>query len=369
MNTEYYELLEVSQSADKKEIKKAFKRLAKQHHPDKNTNNPNAEEEFKKINEAYQVLSDDQKRATYDRFGKEGLQGGSRGGGGGFTSSDFFDDVFSDFFGGSSSRSAKREPQAKYNQDLEIAVQLSFQEAVFGVKKEINYTFKTACEPCNATGADKGQLVSCSSCGGSGQMHIRQGFMTLSQTCSTCRGAGTMPGKSCSSCRGAGYKQSSEKLSLNIPEGVDNGNRIRVGGKGNIMPRNQRGDLYLHIEAREDEHFVRDGNDIYLEVSIFFTNILLSKIIKVPSIRGEVELNLHPKIKDKEHIVFRNGGVKDVNSHQKGNFITQIKILYPSSINKEQKNLLEELHSSFSVSGMNESSMSSIIDKMKSWFS
>jgi len=368
MNTEYYEILEINQNADKKEIKKAFKKLAKIHHPDRNTNNPNAEEEFKRINEAYQVLSDDKKRATYDRFGKEGLQGGG-GGGGGFASSDMFEDIFSDFFGGGSSRRQQRGPQQKYSQDLEIAVRLSFHEAIFGIKKEVNYNVKTACEPCNATGADGGEIVSCSSCGGSGQMHIKQGFMTLSQTCSACRGAGTMSARACGHCRGSGYKEVKEKLSLNIPEGVDSGNRIRVGGKGNIMPRGQRGDLYLQIEAGKDEHFVRDGNDIYLEVPVFFTNILLSKTIKVPSIKGEVELNLHSKIKDKEHIVFRNGGVKDVNSSQKGNFITQVKVLYPKSINKEQETLLEELHSSFSASQMNESSMDSIISRMKSWFS
>ncbi len=367
MNTEYYEILEINQNADKSEIKKAFKKLAKLHHPDRNTNNPNAEEEFKKINEAYQVLSDEKKRATYDRFGKEGLQGG--GGGGGFASSDFFEDVFSDFFGGGgSSGRQKRGPQYKYDQDLEIEVRLSFHEAIFGIKKEVDYKVKTACKPCGATGAENGEIVSCSSCGGTGQMHIRQGFMTLSQTCSACRGAGTMSAKSCGSCRGAGYKEIKEKLSLNIPEGVDSGNRIRVGGKGNIMPQGQRGDLYLHIDAGKDEHFIRDGNNIYLEVPIFFTNMLLSKTIKVPSIKGEVELKLHAKIKDKEQIVFRNGGVKDVNSNQKGNFIAQVKILYPNLINKEQEILLEELHNSFEVSGMNESAMGSIMDKMKSWF-
>lgn len=368
MNTEYYEILEINQNADKQEIKKAFKRLAKIHHPDRNRDNPNAEEEFKKINEAYQVLSDDQKRSAYDRFGKEGLQGGG-GGGGGFASSDFFDDIFSDFFGGGSSRKQSRGPQAKYAQDLEIVVNLSFHEAIFGTKKEIDFNFKTACEPCNATGADGGQLISCQTCGGSGQMHIKQGFMTLSQTCSSCRGAGTMPGSACSSCRGSGYKQASEKLSLNIPEGVDDGMRIRVGGKGNIMPRSQRGDLYLHIEAGKDEHFVRDGMDIYLEVPVFFTNILLSKSIKVPSIKGEVELNLNPKIKDKEQIVFRNGGVKDVNSSRKGNFITQIQVLYPKSMNSNQKELLEELHSSFVSESANTNSMGSIVDRVKSWFS
>lgn len=367
MEKTYYETLEINKTADKKEIKKAFKNLAKKYHPDRNTGDDSAEAKFKEINEAYQVLSDDEKRGMYDRFGKDGLQGASRGGNSGFASSEFFDDIFGNFFGGGGGGRRSQRTQYKYSQDLEVPVKMSFHEAIFGAKKNISFQYKTACDPCGGTGADGAQLKTCSTCGGNGQMHIRQGFMTISQTCSSCHGAGSMPSKSCGNCKGNGYIAKSEKLALNIPEGVNSGNRIRVGGKGNILPRAGRGDLYLSIEVKEDEHFIRDGNDIYLEVPIFFTNILLSKKIKVPSIKGEVEIKLHPKIKDKEHIVFRNAGVKDVNSHNKGNFIVQTKILYPKSISSEQTELLNKLHESFSISEDN-NFMSSIVDNMKSWF-
>jgi len=364
MERTYYEILGVSQSADKKEIKKAFKAKAKQHHPDKNRGDSEAEEVFKEINEAYQVLSDESKRATYDRFGKEALDGGGGGSRSGFGS---FEDIFEDFFGGGGSSQKSRNSGEKFSEDLEIVINLSFRDAIFGVKKDMSFEYKTACSPCSGTGADGGRLVHCHQCEGHGKIHIRQGFMSIAQTCPVCHGNGTMPSKSCGSCRGNGFNVVSEKVSFSIPEGVDDGNRMRVGGKGNVLASGSRGDLYLQMNVEKDKDFIRDGSDIYMEIPIFFTNILLSKSMTIPSIRGELELSLHPKIKDKEHIVFRNKGVKDVNGSQIGRFIVQTKIIYPTSINKNQEELLSNLHDSFYQSMDNENVFDKVFNKVKSW--
>jgi len=368
----YYEILEVEKSADKSTIKKAYRKMAMKYHPDKNPGDNEAEENFKAVNEAYQVLSDEEKKSIYDRYGKQGLEG--HGQGGGFSRGGGFDDlgsIFEEMFGGSfgGGRSQRQRKTYNYNLDTEIQINLEFNEAIFGVNKEIKYRYKTACKSCKGTGAKGGKLSTCSTCNGQGQVHMKQGFMTFAQTCPHCEGTGQSVAQKCTDCSGLGYDEKNESFKVDIPEGVNTGNRIRVGGRGNIAPDGSRGDLYISINVIEDKHFVRHDDDIYLEVPLFFTQIALGDTITVPSLDGELELKIPASTVDKQQFTFKGEGVKSVNGYGKGNFIVQIKIKYPESLNSEQKELLGKLQESFGIeSKPHEDMFSGIFDTVKGWF-
>lgn len=368
----YYEILEVSQSADKAEIKKAYRKMAKKYHPDKNQGDADAEHNFKLCNEAYQVLSDDQQRSIYDRYGKEGLQGGG-GGRGGFSGgfddlSSVFEEMFGGFSGGSS-RQRRRAPEEKYPLDLGLKMNISFKEAVFGCEKELDFKYKESCGSCKGTGAKDGKVKTCSQCSGQGQVYMKQGFMTFSQTCPVCHGEGTQVSEKCSDCKGQGYSETKDTVTIKVPAGIDNENRLRVSGHGNKSKSGSRGDLYVTFSVEEDETFIRHGNDIYIEVPVFFTQAVLGETIKIPSLTGELELKLTKGTKDKAQFNFRNEGVADVHGHGKGDLIAQITLAYPSSLNDEQTELLEKLQESFGIeSKPHESTFESAFDKVKSWF-
>lgn len=377
MDLEYYEILEITKTADAAEIKKAYRKLALQYHPDRNQGNKEAEEKFKAINEAYQVLSDEQKRATYDRYGKSGLdsQGFSH-----FSDMRYedimgdlgsiFESVFGGGFGsggGFSGGSSKQN--RKYNLDLEAEVTLAFNEAIFGTKKEVTFSYKKPCDDCDGTGSKDKSKATCKECKGKGQVFYRQGFMTFSQTCPACNGKGSVVTNPCPSCNAKGYSQVEDKVTIDIPEGIDNNNRIRVAGKGNIDERGGRGDLYILVHVKEDEHFVRHNDDIYIEVPVFFTQVALGETIKIPTIRGEAELELPLGAKDKQQFIFKNEGVKNVHTHQLGSMITQISIRYPKKLTKEQRELLIQLQEEFGVeTKAKDDKFESVFDKIKSWF-
>ena len=368
----YYELLEISKESSKGEIKKAYRKMAMKYHPDKNPGDKKAEEMFKEINEAYQVLSDDEKKSIYDRYGREGLEGhGQRGQGGGFGGFDDLSSVFEEMFGGGFGGGSRQRAQKSYNYNLDTQenVNLEFNEAIFGTKKTIKFKYKTACKGCKGTGAKGGKLSSCGTCNGQGQVHMRQGFMTFAQTCPTCNGAGQSVKDKCKSCKGKGYDEKEETLAIDLPEGVNTGNRMRVGGKGNIAPNGTRGDLYINIQVSEDENYVRHDDDIYIELPIFFTQIALGTTITVPGIRGELELKIPKNTKDGEQFTFRNEGVKDVNGNRRGNFIVQVNIQYPSNLTSEQEELLNKLQESFGLEGKaHEDSFCNMFEKVKNWF-
>ena len=374
-NLSYYEILEVERNADKTVIKKAYRSMAKKYHPDKNPGDSEAEKRFKLCNEAYQCLSDDSQRSIYDRYGKEGLQG--MGGGGGRRSSGGFDDLGSMFedmfsgFGGGSSRSRRQNPadMDKYPLDMNVDMYISFHEAIFGCEKEIEFTYKSSCKPCKGTGAKDGKLSTCSQCKGQGQVYMKQGFMTFSQTCPECHGTGSSASTSCKSCRGEGYEEKREKVTVKIPAGIDSANRLRVSGKGNVSKRGSRGDLYVTFEVKPDKHFIRDGNDVYIEIPVFFTQAITGENLTIPSLTGELELKLDVGTKDKQHFKFRGEGIADVHGHGKGDLIAQVNLTYPKKINEEQKELLNKLQESFGIeSKPHESVLDSAIDKMKNWF-
>lgn len=350
---DYYEVLEITRTSDKEVIKKAYRKMALKYHPDRNPDDKHAEEQFKRVNEAYEVLSDDAKRQIYDKYGKEGLQNSGFSGFSGRDFSDIFGDlgsIFESAFGANFGFSNKNaSAQGKYSLDEIIGLELSFKEAVFGCKKQIHNSFKIACSDCKGTGAKDGKLTTCSDCGGKGQVYMRQGFMTFAQTCPTCKGAGQKANEKCAKCKGSGFEMSEEDFEVNIPEGIDDGHKIRISGRGNADKDGKRGDLYIAISVAEDTNFVRDGENVYIEVPVFFTSIVLGTTLKIPSLRGELELRIPPNTRDKEQFVFDNEGIKDVNSSYRGKFVAQIKITYPPKLNAEQKALVEKLQESFGV--------------------
>ncbi len=375
LDIDYYELLEITKDADKSTIKKAYRKMAMKYHPDKNPGDNEAEERFKAVNEAYQVLSDEEKKALYDRYGKQGLEGHGRGHSG---FSGGFDDLGSIFeemfgqsgFGGFGGGRSRQRKTYNYNLDIGVELKVEFNEAVFGCKKDVIYKYKTACDSCKGTGAKDGKLATCKTCAGQGQVHTRQGFMTFAQTCPSCHGSGEAAADKCKKCDGNGYEEKEEKFKVDIPEGVNNGNRIRVSNKGNIAPDGSRGDLYLQINVKEDKHFIRHEDDIYIEVPLFFTQVALGDTITIPGLRGELSLEIPQGAKDKEQFKFKNEGVKSVQGRGKGDLIVQIKIQYPKKINEKQKELLEKLQESFGIeSKPHESNFESMFDKVKSWFS
>ena len=371
---DYYEVLEVSRDCSGAELKKAYRKLALKYHPDRNPDNHEAEEKFKIVNEAYQILSDNEKRGIYDRYGKEGLQGQGMGGGFGGANMDDIMDIFNSMFGGAGGFGGgfghtRRDPSQKYALDFEIELNLAFNEAIFGCEKKIEIVYKTPCRDCNGTGAKEGKMETCDYCGGQGQVIMRQGPMQFAQTCPKCHGEGKKIAQKCAACQGKGYDEKEETTTIKIPAGVDSGNRLRVQGHGNENKTGQRGDLYLTFYVEEDEHFVRNGNDIYIEVPVFFTQAILGEAISIPALKGELTLELKQGTKDKEQFVFENEGVVDVHSGRRGRLIAQIKMLLPKKIDDEQKILLEKLQESYGIeSHPHKSTFESAFEKVKNWF-
>ena len=363
----YYDVLEIEKGADKQAIKQAYRKMAKKYHPDKNPDDKEAEENFKVVNEAYQVLSDEQKRGIYDRYGKDGLEGHQQGGG--FSRGGGFDDLGSMFEEMFSGRRRQERKTYNYELDSEVKIHLEFNEAIFGINKEIKYKYKIACKSCKGTGAKGGKLSNCKTCNGQGQVHMKQGFMTFAQTCPHCEGSGKSATSKCSDCNASGYETIEKSFKVDIPEGVNNGNRIRVSNKGNVAPNGTKGDLYILISVKEDKNFIRHDDNIYLEVPLFFTQIALGETIKFPSLKGELELTIPKGTNDKQQFTFRGEGVKTVNGYGKGDFIVQIKIQYPESLNNEQKELLEKLQNSFGIeSKPHEDMFNSMFENVKNWF-
>lgn len=368
MEIDYYEVLEISKTSDSETIKKAFRKLALKYHPDRNQGNKEAEDKFKLINEAYQVLSDEQRRSVYDRYGKSGLEGGM-GGFGGFGADFDLGEIFSSFFGGDfGGQSKKRRSLDKYPLDFEISIGIEFNEAIFGIEKELEYKVKKPCVSCKGTGSKDGLHQTCPHCHGRGRISRQRGFMSFVQECPYCHGTGEVVKERCGKCSGAGYEEEKHNIKIDIPAGVDDGMRMRVGGKGNFSVDGGRGDLYVNISVEPDEHFVRNGNDVYIEIPVFFTQAALGESITIPTLKGTTELKLPVGTKDKQQFVFENEGVKSVNSKKIGRLIAQISVQTPSKLNDEQRELLNKLQASFGIEGGKSSADESVFDKVINWF-
>ena len=361
---DYYKILGVERTATKVEIKKAYRKLAMKYHPDRNPGDKEAEEMFKKINEAYQVLSDDEKRAIYDKYGKEGLEGQ-----GYKTDFDFGDifDIFNDIFGGGGFSQQSKSQQMPYDIDKTVEITLEFEEAVYGISKEIEISYFKPCKECEGSGAEEKET--CPTCHGRGNVVMGNGFMRISQTCPQCNGRGFIAKKVCNACNGKGYIIKKEKVKIDIPAGVDTGMRMRVPSKGNEYPGFGRGDLYLIFKVKESKIFKRHGNNLIVEVPIFFTSAILGDTVKIPTLNGEKEIEIKPYTKDKTKVIFKGEGIPDPNTGYKGDLIAILNIVYPKKLTDEQKELLEKLHKSFGGEiKEHKSILEEAIDKVKGWF-
>ncbi|WP_116472453.1 molecular chaperone DnaJ [Zobellella maritima] len=345
---DYYEVLGVAKGADEREIKKAYKRLAMKYHPDRNKDDADGVEKFKEATEAYEVLTDAQKRAAYDQFGHAGVngqQGGGHGFGGGGDFSDIFGDVFGDIFGGGQ----RRQQRASRGADLRYNMELTLEEAVRGVTKEIKVPTLVGCELCDGSGAKPGsEAKTCSTCHGAGQVHMRQGFFTVQQACPHCRGKGKIISDPCHKCHGEGRYQKTKTLSVKIPSGVDTGDRIRLSGEGEAGESGApAGDLYVQVHVREHEIFVRDGNNLYCEVPISFSAAALGGEVEVPTLDGRVKLKIPAETQTGRMFRLKDKGVRSARNGLMGDLVCKVYIETPVKLTEEQKSLLRQLEESF----------------------
>ncbi|UTW46530.1 molecular chaperone DnaJ [bacterium SCSIO 12696] len=366
---DYYEVLGVAKNASEAELKKAYRRVAMKHHPDRNPDNKESEEKFKEASEAYEVLSDSEKRAAYDQYGHAGVdsQGGFGGGGfGGGNFSDIFGDVFGDIFGGGGGRS---RGGPRRGADLSYTMELDLEEAVKGVAKKIRIPTLVSCKTCDGSGAKKGTSpVTCDTCSGSGQVRMQQGFFAVQQPCPKCRGRGTIIKDPCTSCHGQGRVEEHKTLSVNIPAGVDNGDRIRLSGEGEAGPEGgPNGDLYVQVSVREHDIFHRDGRNLYCEVPISFTDAALGGELEVPTLDGRVKLKIPTETQTGKLFRIRGKGVAPVRGGGTGDLLCRVVVETPINLSDEQKDLLRQLHTTCS-DGKHSPRKTSWFDGVKQFF-
>ena len=334
---DYYDLLGVSRDATADDLKKAFRQLAMKYHPDRNPDNKESEEKFKKINEAYSCLSDAQKRAHYDRFGTaEGMGGGYSGAGFG----DIFGDIFGDFGG------TRRQRPAK-GSDLRYDLAISLSEAVFGTEKTLDFPRWETCKECRGNGSEPGKTPeTCPACKGTGQIRFQQGFFSVSRSCSKCQGTGIKITHPCKNCKGTGRIQEHKSISLKIPAGVDTGSRLRISGEGEPGEYGgPHGDLYVVLNIEEHPFFKREGTEIFCEVPVSFPQAALGTEIEVPTIDGTTKLKIPSGTQSGRLFTIKGKGAPRVGSHQRGNQIVRIYVEVPAKLTPRQKELLEEFSS------------------------
>lgn len=346
---DYYEVLGVPRDADEDTLKKAYRRLAMKYHPDRNPGDASAEEKFKEANEAYEVLTDPNKRAIYDRHGHEGLSRGGGGGGfgdvGGFA--DIFGDVFADIFGGG------RRGGPRRGADLRYVMELTLEQAAFGCKQQIRIPCWSDCEACNGQGSADGRPPqTCPSCRGSGQIRVQQGFFVMQQTCPTCRGHGTVILDPCRVCRGSGRVQREKTLEVDVPAGVDTGDRIRLTGQGEPGVRGApNGDLYVQFNVKPHEFFERDGNDLYCTVPVSMVTAALGGEVEVPTLEGAALLKIPEGTQNGRTFRLRQRGLRSVRGGAQGDLICQLRVETPVKLTKRQRELLEQLRDSMAGEG------------------
>ncbi|MDQ2695525.1 MAG: molecular chaperone DnaJ [Pseudomonadota bacterium] len=340
---DYYEILGVARNASEDELKKAYRRLAMKHHPDRNPGDAVAEEHFKEAKEAYEVLSHPQKRAAYDQFGHAGVTAaaGGQSGFGGTSFTDIFGDVFGDIFS-----NMRGGPQQAYRgADLRYTLDLSLEEAVFGTTAKVRIPTLVTCEACSGSGAKAGtKPVTCPTCNGVGQVRMQQGFFSIQQTCPRCRGRGVVIPDPCAACRGSGRVEEQKTLSVKVPAGVDNGDRIRLSGEGEAGENGgPAGDLYVQIRVKPHPLFTREANDLYCEVPISFATAALGGELEIPTLDGRVSLRVPPETQTGRLFRLRGKGVKSVRGGAVGDLLCRVVVETPVNLTREQKDLLQRL--------------------------
>ena len=339
---DYYDLLEVNRNASESEIKKAYRRLAVKHHPDKNAGDKSSEDKFKEVSEAYEVLSDPEKRARYDQFGHAAVGGGfsSGGFGGGSPFGDIFGDIFGEVFGG-----RQKASRGRRGDDLQYNMEVSFEEAAFGVEKKIDLPYAKRCEPCSGSGAKAGTSPkTCPTCQGAGQMRFQQGFFSVSKTCSHCNGEGRVVEHPCPDCRGAGTVRDKKTISVKVPAGVETGIRLKLTGEGGQGAKGgPNGDLYVALSVREHPLFKREENDVICEIPISFTQAALGCEIEVPTLDGKVNMKIPEGTQSGAVFRMRGKGVPALQGYGRGDHLVLAKVETPTNLNRQQRELLEEL--------------------------
>jgi molecular chaperone DnaJ len=367
---DYYEVLGLAKGASEDDIKKAYRKLAMKYHPDRNPDDKAAEDKFKEASEAYEVLSDGQKRAAYDRMGHAAFEGmGAGGGAGGFGGGNFQDifNNFGDIFGDMFSRGGGQQQQQRQRRgaDLRYALELTLEEAVKGIKKTISFTAPAACEACDGKGTKNPEdVVTCGTCHGAGQVRMQQGFFSVQQACPTCRGRGKVIKNPCNVCHGRGVSERSKTLEVNIPAGVDTGQRIRISGEGEAGGIGvQNGDLYVEVVVREHPVFQRDGADLYMDVPISFTDAALGKEVEIPTLDGRVSLKIPEGTQTGRLFRLRGKGVKPVQTTMVGDLLCRVVVETPVNLTARQKELLKELQATMDNDGQQSPHKKSFFDR------
>ncbi len=366
---DYYEVLGVTRNANDEELKKAYRRCAMKHHPDRNTGNKEAEAEFKECKEAYEVLSDGGKRRLYDQHGHAAFEHGMGGGnaGPGFHDvGDIFGDIFGNIFGGGGGRQGPRR-----GADIGYMMELDLEEAVAGIEKRIEIPTMASCEPCNGSGSEDGKIDTCATCHGRGQVRMQRGPFQMQAPCPHCGGAGKTIVNPCKHCDGAGRVEEDKTLQVKIPAGVDNGDRIRLAGEGEAGPSGMPpGDLYVEVRVRPHALFQRDGDDLHCEVPIRISQAALGDTVRVPTLGGEAELRIPAETQSGKVFRLRDKGVKSVRSRHPGDLYCKVAVETPVNLTAEQRELLEKFEATFVGEGARRHSpkTSTFLDGVKGFF-
>lgn len=364
---DYYEVLGVARSSSEADLKKAYRRLAMKYHPDRNPGDKTAEGKFTEAKEAYEVLSDSETRAAYDQYGHEGVEASAaRARSGGFNPADAFGDIFGDMFGDifGGGRRGGRGQRVYRGADLRYELGLDLEQAVFGDTISVQVATPVRCNACDGKGARKGSKAqTCPTCGGQGQVRMQQGFFSLQQTCPRCHGSGTVITDPCPKCHGQGRVEERRNLSVKVPPGVDNGDRIRLAGEGEAGPLGgPSGDLYVEISVRPHTLFTREGADLLCAVPVSFLTAALGGEVKVPTLDGRVILKIPPETQSGRLLRLRSKGVKPVRGGTRGDLLCRIEVETPVSLSREQKELLRQLDASLRAGG------SRHVPREHSWF-